>query len=162
MHEIVYIYIFLRPMSFGTGEGKETMMALCNDGLYNQALSMSHDIENTFLDLGKILRHLLDHEPELFHKIAGQPKIGRRRAYNLVQINRVFDQPQVSRARLKKLGWTRLSQIAKQMNQDNIEELLSLAEKESTKQLETQTGGAAPINNANCVLKYFSPKDYRS
>jgi hypothetical protein len=130
------------------------------EALYQKALSLSADVEDTFLDLGRYLRQLLDRDPELFQKIVHQTNLGRRKAYYLVEISRVFDSLQVSRARLKKLGWTKLSLIAKQVTQANVEEWLERAENLSTKQLERKMKGKTPIKNAACVLMYFSPKEY--
>jgi hypothetical protein len=49
--------------------------------------------------------------------------------------------------------------IAKQVNQDNLEKLLQLAENTSSGQLERRMKRKAKIGNAACVLKYFSPKE---
>jgi hypothetical protein len=136
-------------------------MTLSNEDLYNEAMSMSGDVENTFLDLGRTLRQLLDRDPELFQKVIDRSALGRRKAYDLVEISSAFDPLRVSRARLKKLGSTNLSLIAKQVNQDNLEKLLQVTENTNSEQLERRMKGEAKVGNAACVLKYFSPKEYK-
>ena len=58
------------------------------------------------------------------------------------------------------MGWTKLAMIAKQVTQDNIDELLDLAEQNNVKELERITRGERPLGNSHCVLMYFSPKQY--
>jgi hypothetical protein len=41
-----------------------------------------------------------------------------------------------------------------------LEELVGFAEQSKTKQLERKMQGEEPLNNAHCVLMYFSPKQY--
>ena len=132
-------------------------MTLNIEALYQKTKEMAADVDDTFLDLGRHLRQLLDRDPELFQKIVAQTALGRRKAYYLVEISRVFDPLQVSRPRLKKLGWTKLQLIGKHVTQDNVEELMELAESMNTKQLERKMKGKMPIKNAACVLMYFNP-----
>jgi hypothetical protein len=86
--------------------------------------------------------------------------LGRRKAYYLVEVSRKFEPLPISRARLKKIGWTKLQIIGQHVTKDNVEELVSLAEQSKTKQLERKMQGDEPLNNAHCVLMYFSPKLY--
>jgi hypothetical protein len=131
------------------------------EALYEKAKEMASDVEDTFLDLGRMLRQLLDRDPELFQKIVQQTNLGRRKAYYLVEVSQAFDPLQVSRPRLKKLGWTKCALIAKHVNQDNVEEMLELAESMNSKQLERKLKGKTPINNAACVLMYFSKQQFK-
>jgi hypothetical protein len=130
------------------------------EALYDKALELFAKVPDNFLDLGRALRQLQDRDPELFQKFVAKTGIGRRKAYYLVEISRTFEPLQVSRARLHDLGWTKVQLIAREVNQDNVEEWLELAESLSTKQLERKMKGKAPIKNAACVLMYFGPKEY--
>jgi hypothetical protein len=49
------------------------------------------DVENTFLELGRYLRQLLDRDPELFKKVVDKTALKRRKAYYLVEVSRIFD-----------------------------------------------------------------------
>jgi hypothetical protein len=135
-------------------------MALSNDDLYDKALDLSKDFDDNFLDLAKTLRQLLDRDPEKFRDLWTKTNIGRRKAYYLVEVSRVFDSLPAPRSRLKKIGWTKLQIIGKHVTKDNLGEMLELAEQHTAKELESLMRGEKPSNNAHCVLMYFSPKQY--
>jgi hypothetical protein len=86
--------------------------------------------------------------------------IGRRKAYYLVEVSRIFDPLTVPRARLRKIGWTKLQLIGKHVTPNNLDALLHLAEECNAKELERLMRGEKPLGNARCVLMYFSPKQY--
>jgi hypothetical protein len=137
------------------------MMALSTEELYDKAKTLSGDVEDNFLELGRSLRQLLDRDPELFKKIVAKANLGRRKAYYLVEVSRIFDPLPVPRSRLRKIGWTKLQLIGKHIEPDNMEELLQLAESTNAKDLERHMRGEKPLGNAHCVLMYFSPKEYK-
>ena len=83
------------------------------DRLYDKALELFAKAPDKFLDLGRVLRQLLDHDPELFQKFVAKTGIGGRKAYYLVEISRTFEPLQVSRARLHDLGWTKVQLMGK-------------------------------------------------
>ena len=86
--------------------------------------------------------------------------LGRRKAYYLVEVSRIFDPLPVPRSRLRKIGWTKLQLIGKHVNPENLDDLLTLAESTNSKELERQMRGEQPLGNAHCVVMYFSPKQY--
>jgi len=133
---------------------------LKTEDLFDKAMALSKNVDDAFLELGRTLRQLQDREPQRFQDIVAKSDLGRRKAYYLVDVSRVFDPLQVSRARLRKVGWTKLAMIAKQVTQDNIDELLDLAEQNNAKELERMMRGEKPLGNSHCVLMYFSPKQY--
>jgi hypothetical protein len=135
-------------------------MTMSIEELYDGALALSSDVEDTFLELGRSLRQLLDRDPSLFQQIVKKGRLGRRKAYYLVEVSRKFEPLPISRARLKKIGWTKLQIIGQHVTKDNVEELVSLAEQLKTKQLERKIQGDDPLGNAHCVLMYLSPKQY--
>ena len=136
-------------------------MATSTEDLYEKALEMSSNVDDNFLDLARTLRQLLDREPDLFKKVVEKTNLGTRKAYYLVEISRTFEPLPVSRPRLKKIGWTKLQIIGKHINKGNAQELLKLAEENTTKQLEALMKGEQPVTNAHCVLMYFTPKQYK-
>ena len=136
-------------------------MVVSNEELFDEAHALSANIEDTFLDLGRALRKLLDRDPEMFAKLWQKTNLGRRKAYYLVEVSRTFDPLPISRARLKKIGWTKLQIIGKHINKGNAQDLLALAEDSTAKQLEAHMRGDKPLDNAHCVLLYFSPKQYK-
>jgi hypothetical protein len=130
------------------------------EALYEKALELFAKVPDNFLDLGRALRQLQDRDLELFQKFVAKTGIGRRKAYYLVEISRTFEPLEVSRARVHDLGWTKVQLIGKHVTQDNVEELLKLAENSSANELERAMSGKKPLGNARCVLMYFSPKQY--
>lgn len=135
-------------------------MALRTEDLFDKAIILSKNVDDTFLELGRTLRQLQDREPQLFQEIVAKSDLGRRKAYYLVDVSRIFDPLQVSRAKLKKVGWTKLAMIAKRVTQDNVDAFLDLAERNNVKELERMVRGKKPLGHSHCVLMYFSPKQY--
>jgi hypothetical protein len=106
------------------------------------------------------LRQLLDRDPDLFQQIVKKGRLGRRKAYYLVEVSRKFAPLPIGPARLKKIGWTKLQIIGQHVTKDNVEELVSLAEQLNTKQLGRTMQGGQPSSKTHCVLMYFDPKQY--
>ena len=134
-------------------------MALKTEELYDKALALSADVEDNFLELGRSLRQLLDRDPDLFQQVVNKG-LGRRKAYYMVEVSRIFDPLPIPRSRLRKIGWTKLQVIGKHVTPDNLEDLLTLAESVNSKVLERQMRGEKPMENAHCVVMYFTPKQY--
>lgn len=63
-------------------------MALKTEEIYDKAMALSGDVEHNFLELGKTLRKLIDRDPDLFQQIVKKRKLGRRKAYYLVEVSR--------------------------------------------------------------------------
>src|SRR5271165_5503753 len=135
-------------------------MTLSIEALYDKAMGLSKDVEDNFLELGKSLRQLQDRDPDLFQQIVQKSNLGRRKAYYLVEVSRIFDPLPIPRSRLGKIGWTKLQLIAKHVTPNNLDVLLQLAEDSTAKELERAMRGEKPLGNAHCVLMYFSTKDY--
>jgi hypothetical protein len=99
----------------------------------------------------------------LFQQVV-KKRLGRRKAYYLVEISRKFEPLPISWARLKKIGWTKLQIIGRLVTKDNVEELVNLAEQLKTKQLERKMRGEEPReeppSDTHCVLMYFNPEQY--
>ena len=135
-------------------------MTLSIEALYDKAMGLSKQVEDNFLELGKSLRQLMDRDPDLFRQIIQKSNLGRRKAYYLAEVSRIFDPLPIPRVRLRKIGWTKLQLIAKHVTPNNLDVLLQLAEDSAAKELERRMHGEKPLGNAHCVLMYFSPKGY--
>ena len=136
-------------------------MALSTEDILAKAKTMAKEPDDNFLDLAKTLRQLHDRDTSKFTEVWQQSDLERRKAYYLVDIDRAYGPLPIPRARMKKIGWTKLASMAKQVNADNWQELLELAEKTPTKQLEKIMKGEKAVENAHCVLMYFTPKQYK-
>jgi hypothetical protein len=139
---------------------KEESMALSTDALYEKSLDLAKDVDDNFLDLARSLRQLLDRDPDLFRRVMDRTGLGSRKAYYLVNIDKWFGGLPVGKARLKNIGWTKLQIIGPQVTPHNLDEMLELAENNTAAQLKSLMKGETPLNNAHCVLMYFSPKQY--
>jgi hypothetical protein len=135
-------------------------MASSTDDLYAKALELAAQGDEAFLELAKALRQLQDRDPELFNKAMQKAKLGRRKAYYLVDVSRGFDGLPIPKSRLRKVGWTKLGMMAKHVDKANVEEWIELAENHTTKQLETLLRGEEAPDNSHCVLMYFTPEQY--
>jgi hypothetical protein len=139
---------------------KEESMALSTDALYEKALDLSGNVEDNFLDLARSLRQLLDRDPDLFKRVIDKSDLGSRKAYYLVNIDKWFAGLPVGKARLKAIGWTKLQIIGPHITPHNLDATIELAENNTAAQLKSLMKGETPLNNAHCVLMYFSPKQY--
>ena len=118
------------------------------------------DDEDRFLDLAALLRKLKDTQPKDFVTIIEWPKLGRRKAYYLVEIDEAFgDRPDL-RARLSEIGWTKLAKVAKFATNENIDDLLKLAESYTALELELLLKGAAIKPGGSFVTLYLDPAQF--
>lgn len=128
--------------------------------LYEKAMSLSSTVDENFLELARTLRELQDTDLDEFKRAIANSGLGQRKAYYLVTIDRVFSKIPVPKARLKKIGWTKLNVLAKHINKKNYAELLKHAESHTAKDLERIIKGEEPMENSRAVLAYFSADDY--
>jgi hypothetical protein len=141
---------------------KEDHVAASTGDLYEKALTLSgQSIDETFLELGKALRQLMDRDTDLFRQVVEKSELGSRKAYYLVNLSRIFEPLPIPRARLLALGWTKLMKISAHINKENWQELLEMAESHNVKQIEATLKGEKPQTNAHCFLAYFDAKDYK-
>jgi len=100
-------------------------------------------IGDHFLEAARYLREIQDEHPDDFVSVARKLKIGRRKAYALARTDRRFHDLGIAPDRLRRIGWAKLQIVALQIDQDNCEELLDLAETHSREAL-AQSGRMAP------------------
>ena len=136
-------------------------MAVNIDDVYSKALELSLNVDGNFFELGRSLRHLLDRDPDKFRNVVEKTNLGMRKAYYLVNVARWFDGVRVKRDRLMRIGWTKLQIIGPHVNEKNVDELLGLAETNTAARLKVLMKGDKPVEDAHCVLMYFSPEQYR-
>jgi len=118
-------------------------------------------IEDEFLMKARYFRKVQDETPEKFASIAEQCGEDRRTAYYFAQIDRTFSQFDVDNKRLSRVGWTKLQLIAKHINQDNCEELLTIAEATSTHDLTLMMRGEKPVKGTRVVTLYLKARQYK-
>lgn len=105
-------------------------------------INMINIDENRFLNLAALLRKLKDTQPNDFATLVEWPKLGRRKAYYLVEIDEAFGDKADLHPRLSEIGWTKAAKIAKFATPENIDDLLELAESYTALELELLLKGA--------------------
>jgi hypothetical protein len=139
----------------------EEKMTEGTDALYDKALELSANVPDNFLELGRVLSQLHDRDPELFRQLAAKSNMDLRKAYDLVDVSRMFEPLAIPRDQLGKIGWPKLQLIARHVTPNSLDALLRLAEESTVKDLEHHARGwKMPAGNAHCMLRYFSPKSY--
>jgi len=136
-------------------------MTAITDALYDKALELSANVPDNFMVLGEALAQLYDLDPELFRQLAAKSNMGLRKAYSLIEVSRTFEPLAIPRDQLRKIGWPKLQLIAKHVTPNTLDALLQLAEDMTAKDLERHMRREKPLGNAHCVLRYFSPKQYK-
>jgi len=114
----------------------------------------------SFLKAAKFFRSLQDHAPSEFGPVARLVGVGKRKAYYLAQVDRVFSTLGVEDLRLEALGWTKLKVLADHIDQSNCAQLLELAETSTARQLKFFVSDKLPVQGEKCVVLYFSPSQY--
>jgi hypothetical protein len=66
----------------------------------------------------------------------------------------------VSDDRLKRIGWTKLQLIAKEITSRNARELIELAENVSANELKRAIRGQEPRERTRCIVLYFDMDAY--
>src|SRR3546814_418160 len=126
--------------------------------------SLSNIIANAmkkdFLTLARRLREVQDMASDIFSQVIETAGLGKRRAYALVQIHNSFRKLDFDRERLLAVGWTKAVTIAPHVNQQNCEELLSLADEHTVHDLAILVSGGTINVHQRVVLLYFSMKEY--
>lgn len=113
-----------------------------------------------FLRAAKFFRDLQDHAPSEFGPVANLVGVGKRKAYYLAQVHRVFSELGVDKKRLEALGWTKLKVLVHRIDESNCDQLLELAETCTARQLRFFVRDKLPVSGEKCVVLYFTPSQY--
>lgn len=108
-----------------------------------------------FMRLARELRQLQEQRSDIFVEVAEQIGVGRRRAYALARIARIFEHLGVPDERLNRVGWAKLNRLSGHLDEDNAEQLLSLAEETTAYGLDAVLKGEQPIDGAKVLLLYL-------
>jgi hypothetical protein len=137
-----------------------TDMADASDNPLYQIGFIAEMIGADFLDAAHLLRQAQDAGAEIFMAVAAQAGIGPRKAYALATIDRSFRGLGIAKARLYKVGWTKLALLAPYVDKSNHKELLALAGQHTMQELRTILKGKPLPAAFRCMVLYFSPEDY--
>lgn len=129
------------------------------DDLYERALKLTARLDQSFMDLARVIRDLNDNDVEAFDQFVKTSGLGRRKAYYLIAIDKAFRKLNVSRDRLHKIGWTKVNILSNYVEEDNVNKLLDLAETCTVKELTSRLEGDDAKPATSPVLFYFTEKD---
>lgn len=129
--------------------------------IYEKAIELLNAFDTSFLELARLLRTAQDADPDLFEQLIQLPGLGRRKAYYLAKIDRVFEAFLLHKNVLVEIGWTKLSIIAPHVSAETVFHLLDLARTHTAKELTSIMKGDVPVKNAKVVVLYFAPKEYK-
>ena len=132
-----------------------------HDELITHALDMITTIDDSFLDLGELLRFLQLNDMKTFHTLLSFPQLGRRKGYYLAKINRTFGHLNIDKERLLKIGWTKLQMVTAYVNDENYEDYLALAEELKAYNLANVLKGKMMVANGRTIVMYLSPAQYK-
>lgn len=118
--------------------------------------------DENFLELGKTLRALQESNTKEFLSAVEDSGLGKRKAYYLVDIDRTFSTIPVQKGRLKKLGWTKLNELAPSINSKNYVELIKAAETYTVKELKSYLSGKKPEEKKKAFLTYLDSESYEA
>ena len=109
------------------------------------------------VELAECLQKIYKIDRAEFGTLLGKPRLGSRKAYYLRKIGEQVERGKFSKARLRKIGWTKLQVIGHNLT----ERMLKLAEKNTTQKLKLLVRGEIVPRDVHCVLMYFTPHQYR-
>jgi hypothetical protein len=136
-------------------------MTEITDALFDEALGLSANVSDNFMELGRALAQLYNLDRDRFRHLAARSNIGSKGAHRLIEVSRTFEALAIPRDQLHKIGWPKLQLIATHLTPNTLDALLHLAEQSTVSDLEHHVRGwKKPAGNAHCVLMYFSPKSY--
>lgn len=117
--------------------------------------------KSDFLARGRTLDAIHTLKPDAFALAAKAAGVGLRTAYGLVQVHRRFGSKPAWRARLERVGWTRLYIAARADPEKwSTKQLLGLAETHTAHDLEVVLKGDVPLQNARVVVLRFTLEQY--
>lgn len=113
-----------------------------------------------FLEAARYLREIQDAHPKEFVSVAKKLKVGRRKAYELVRIDRRFHDLGIAPDRLRQIGWTKLAHLASHVDADNVEKWLALAETITAHELKMLLRGKVIDPETRAVVLYLDKVQY--
>jgi hypothetical protein len=86
-----------------------------------KAVKLAARPESTFLELAQFLASLHDTDPTVLLRFVHDSGMKKRKAYYLLELGQRLQELHLSEARLKRIGWTKLSVIGRTLTRENGE-----------------------------------------
>ena len=113
-----------------------------------------------FMRLAKELQQVQEQRSDMFIEVADRVGIGRRKAFALARIARIFIDLDIPDERLNRIGWAKLNRISGHLNEDNAIHLLALAEEDTFYELDSILKGKQPVGEAKVLLLHLTEADH--
>lgn len=113
-----------------------------------------------FMRLARELKELQDLRPDAFMEVVERLSLGRRRAFALARIARLFSELDIPDDQLHRIGWTKLNLIGSHLDAENAQHLLALAESHTAHELDLVLKGKKPVEGAKVMLLYLPEADH--
>ncbi len=117
-------------------------------------------LDQSFLLTAMHFAVIRDRTPDDMKKEAAKYGISVRTAYYLANLFDQYRYLRIPSSRLADVGWTKLQIIGPYINKSNSEQLLSLAEENTTRELALLMQNEISQPGSRCVILYFGPDDY--
>lgn len=140
-------------------ERRPRMHLLKNSELKKRILLRMAAPIDDILAFGRDLSALKERGHEQFGAFLDRAGIKQRHAYYVMELGRRITM-KVPKARLEKIGWTKLMIIAPDLTAKNLEARLMLAEENTAHALKAIMKGETPREKEHHVALYFSPAQY--
>lgn len=124
-----------------------------HDGLQELLRNLNYRDDNRFLEIGRQLRAFCDALPpgkkkfQALDELLKDVNVQRRRAIYWIEIDRIYSCFGVPRERLARIGWTKLSIMAKHIDGENAEDWLAFAERSTTHELRARVRKSVPTRH---------------
>ena len=136
------------------------------DEMTEEVIQIAKQGDAHFLQLAKVLRELHDtltsvggvSSMEVLEHCIKKAKIGKRKAYYLIEIDRVYGPMKTSRKRLAALGWTKLAVMAKCVEEKSLGDWLKMAEANTVEYIKAFL--ASKENPTNIITLRLTDKQY--
>lgn len=108
---------------------------------------------NRFLEMGRRLRAFYlalpygEHKSKALNELLKDTKVSRRSAMYWIDIDRIYSRYKIPDARLARIGWSKLSIMARHVNAQTIEDWLSFAECNTTNAIHARIRKAEPARH---------------
>lgn len=113
-----------------------------------------------FMRLARELKELQDIKPDMFIEVVDKLELGKRTAFALARIGRIFGDFDVPDEQLNRIGWAKLNRIGGYLNEENAAHLLSMAESHTYHQLDLILKGQEPVEGTKVMLLYLAEADH--
>ncbi|MBB5045265.1 hypothetical protein [Shinella fusca] len=113
-----------------------------------------------FMRLANELQQVQEQRSDMFIEVAERVGIGRRKAFALARIARLFEDLDIPDEQLNRIGWAKLNRISGHLDEDNAVHLLSLAESNTFYELDAILKGKQPIDGAKILLLHLKEADH--